>query len=134
MSPKEETIARLKEQIEDSGIIDVPVDEPFPEGIDGEEETLVEEGDETAEEVGEDPQDEETAEQKSSTREYVLLESTGKDGWAVVGRAVSASAEGALRSLGEEKLQDGIEYVAVPVRNWNPAPASVKKTTTISFS
>ena len=124
MSAKhEETIERLKGLVEGK-----------PEDEDVEEATLLEAEDETTEEVGEDPQDEEAAEQKSSTREYVILESGGKDAWNVVARAVSASAEGAMRSLGEKKLKDGIEYVAVPTRNWNPAPASVKTTTTISFS
>jgi hypothetical protein len=120
----EETIERLKGLVEGKS----------EENGDAEQEALLEEEDPATEDVGADSQDEETADQKSSTREYVLLENTGKDGWAVVGRAVSASAEGALRSLGEEKLKDGVLYVAVPVRNWNPAPASVKKTTTISFS
>jgi hypothetical protein len=136
VNPKEETIARLKEQIEDGGLVpdEAPADVPFPEVEDGEEDTLLEEEGAATEEVGEDAQDEEAAEQRSSTREYVLLENAGKDTWTIVGRAVSSSPENALRSLGEKKLKDGVQYVGVPTRSWQPAPASVKTTTTISFS
>lgn len=117
---KEETIQRLKEKVESEH---------------GEEETLLEQVEEEAVEEApvEEEQEDEEPEQRSSSREYVVLEQGSEnDIWLLVARKEASSAEGALRALGSD-LNDGTTYVAVPTRNWNPVPASIKTTTTISF-
>lgn len=112
---KEETVARLKEQIESK-------DEEQEEVLPLEAEVEVE------------PEEEETPEQRSSTREYVVLvKSQDKEkAWVEIGRETAASTEAALKALGEA-LEDGRSYVAVPARSWNPVPVSIKTTTTINF-
>ena len=70
---------------------------------------------------------------RSSSREYIVLISGKDNSWSQVRSPVEAtSAEGAIRLLGD-LLKDGATYVAVPQRNWNPVPVSIKTTTTISF-
>lgn len=135
MSPKQETIERLKEQIESKpedaeDALITELDEK--EDRDAEEE--VEEGDAAGAEVGAEPEGEEAAEQRSSTREYVILEQGDSDKtWVVIDRKEAASTESALRSLGDD-LTDGSMYVAVPTRSWSPVSVNVKKATTISFT
>lgn len=121
MSQAEETLERLRKQAEET---------------DGEQEVLVEEEAETAEEVGADAQDAEAegASKKSSTRDYVVLMNAGGGQYKVLGDAVHAgSGEAAILSLGEKVLQGGSEYVAVPKRNWTTATPRVETTTVITL-
>jgi len=75
----------------------------------------------------------EPAEAKSSAREYVVLKQAAKGGpWAEVKRVEATGADAAIRSLGQDGLEDGVTYVAVPSRSWNPVKVEVKTTTTIS--
>lgn len=120
MSQAEETLERLRKQAE---------------GEDGEQEGLVEETGEEAEEVDTGAEDEETAPtKKSSTRDYVVLMNTGGGQYKVLGEEVTASSgEAAILSLGEKALQNGSEYVAVPKRNWTTAIPRVETTTVITL-
>lgn len=107
MSAKQdETIARLQQQIESR-----------PEGEE--------------EELNVEPEPE--PEEKSSMRRYVVLVNQGNDKWEALTIREATSAEGAIRGL-EDLLEDGKTYVAVPTRNWNPVPVSIKTMTTVSFA
>lgn len=132
MTSKDETVARLKERVAERE--QVALEEILAEDLpDNEEEALVKELDEKE---GREIEEEETAEPKSSTREYlVLCQKPKREEWLIVDRKVSSTAEGAIRSLGEEVLEDGATYAAVPARNWSQLPPVAKRTiTTISFS
>lgn len=119
MPTKDEISERLHDAIED-----------HDDGVEGIVEEIFEE--EATPEVDEEPSV--NGEPRSSSREYVVLINAGKDAWSQVKAPIEAtSAEAAIRSLGEE-LQDGSTYVAVPKRNWNPVPVTIKTTTTISFA
>ena len=85
--------------------------------------------------VEEEEAPEEVTETRSSTREYIVLQKGTDDKfWLIaLGTVEASSAEGAIRALGDS-LEDGSIYVAVPKRNWNPVPVTIKKTTTISFT
>ena len=91
MTTKQETIERLKDQIEQEKDEDeAPADQPFPE-----EQEPVEE-----------------AEARSSIREYVVLAGDGKENWVVVTRAEASSTEGAIKSLGTDLQEAGRQVPA----------------------
>lgn len=126
MPSKEETSDRLHAVLEEvEAEEEAPADEPFPEA---EEEVEVEEVTEV------EPEEEEAPEAKSSTREYIVFAYKDK-AWSEVLRAMSSTAEGAIRTIGQEAIEDGVVYAAVPARNWNEMPPAKKTvTTTISFT
>jgi hypothetical protein len=72
--------------------------------------------------------EQETAEARSSIREYVVLSNTGAQTWKEVARVNAGSADTAIRTLGQ-KLSNDSEYLAVPTRNWNPVLVKVETTT-----
>ena len=113
MPTKEETSEKLHALLEEADEIEEAEIEPV------EEEEVVEE----------------VAEARSGTREYIVLQKgTDEKFWLIaLGTVESASAEGAIKALGSS-LEDGAVYVAVPKRNWNPVPVTIKTTTTISFT
>lgn len=123
MSAKEETIERLKEKVEEEKD---GTDEDLLQDLDDEP---VEEAPVAEAEVEDEP------EQRSSTREYVILcQRTGEKFWAIIDRKEASTPEAAIRSLGEDGLEDKAVYAAVPARNWNQLPpVSKETTTTISF-
>lgn len=141
---KEETIARLKEQIDEEIVEDDPLLEEEDLGATPSVEMFISAGEELdlkseieeqeAVEVVEETE-EETVEGRSSYREYVVLVQNVKEkNWAELARNMATNPESAVRMLGEDRIEEGRVYVAVPLRNWNPLPpAAVTKTTTISF-
>lgn len=122
MPTKEEISERLQDAIEEHEDV-----EAIGEAL-LEEEVAVEVGEELATQVA----DSNGETRSSSAREYFIFKLGDSEEWNQVAEITASTAEGAVRSLGEEILEEGDVYAAVPSRNWNVLPP-VKKRTTISF-
>lgn len=74
------------------------------------------------------------AEEKSSTREYVVFQlAQPPDVWKELKRVEASSTDAAIRSLGEKALTDGAVYVATSARGWKPVPVKIEKTTNLKL-
>ena len=63
----------------------------------------------------------------------MIFKEIDKDTFKKIAVVNSATSDGAIESLGEDGLEDGATYTAPPARFWNPKPAKVEKTTTITL-
>lgn len=75
----------------------------------------------------------ESEKKKTEPREYLVLQSNQQGTWQEVKTILATSAEGAIKSLGQDSLKANVKYVAVPMRNWSPRSPKVETTTRISF-
>lgn len=70
---------------------------------------------------------------KESTREYVVFQQgQDKATWVEVVRAVAASAEAAVASLGGQ-LKDNATYAAIPSRSFHTVTVAIETTTTVKL-
>lgn len=112
MADHEATITKLRQKVEE---------EEAPEN-------------EQVEEIEEaDFQDVEAEATKSSTREYVVLVNTGQV-WKELGRAEASTAAAAITTALGEKLEPGVEYVAVTARSWQPTSFEPQTRTTYKIT
>lgn len=72
------------------------------------------------------------SEPKRELTEYIILESRSPGTWAELKKVTAASAEYALKELGDAAKQEA-RYVAVPTRNWHPGRPKVKTVTSLSI-
>lgn len=73
------------------------------------------------------------AEPSKSEREYILFEEARAETWTKLGAVEAGSQEAALETLGQQKLQSGQRFMAIPSRFVRPVKPKITTQTTITF-
>ena len=74
-----------------------------------------------------------TPEPAKSERAYTLFEEARADTWTKLGEVEAGSQEAALETLGQQKLQSGQRFMAIPSRFVRPVKPKITTQTTITF-